>query len=212
MTTEQNLRIIALGGSLRPGSHTRQALTVALQGAAEAGAQTQLLDLSDFDLPLSRGKVTTAAPPDVFRLRDAVKASQGILLGTPEYHGSYSGVLKNALDLMGFEEFEGKIVGLVGVSGGMLGGLQALNDLQVVLRALHAWVLPEFAAIPQAWQQFDSDGRLKNADLDARLQKVGREVARFAYLLHNSERALEFLRQWERAAPNPGGSQTVNAA
>jgi FMN reductase len=50
-----------------------------------------------------------------------------------------AGVLKNALDLMGFEEFEGKVVGLVAVSGGAMGGLSALNGLRDISRALHAW-------------------------------------------------------------------------
>ncbi len=43
---------------------------------------------------------------------EEVAGAQGIILGTPEYHGSFSGVLKNALDLMGFDEFEGKMIGL----------------------------------------------------------------------------------------------------
>jgi len=58
-----------------------------------------------------------------FVLREEVKQAHGIILGTPEYLGSYSGVLKNALDLMGFEEFEGKMLGLLGVSGGAMGRL-----------------------------------------------------------------------------------------
>ena len=90
-------------------------------------------------------------PKDVFRLREEVKHAEGIILGTPEYHGGYSGVLKNALDLMGFEEFEGKMLGLVGVSGG---------TLREVGRALHACVVPEQASIPQAWQEFDETGKL----------------------------------------------------
>ena len=63
------------------------------------------------------------------------------ILATPEYHGGSSGVLKNALDLMGFDEFEGKMVGLVGVSGGRMGAVDALNTLRNIGRALHAWVV-----------------------------------------------------------------------
>ena len=65
-------------------------------------------------------------PPGVGKLREEVRAAEGIILGTPEYHGGFSGVLKNALDLMGFDEFEGKMMGLVGVSGRktMPGGLE----------------------------------------------------------------------------------------
>lgn len=125
-------------------------------------------------------------------------------MGTPEYHGSFSGVLKNALDLMGFEEFEGKMIGLVGVSGGKMGALNALSGLRNIGRALHAWVIPEQVAIPEAWKVFDDEGNILEESLKERLLTVGRQVARFAYL-HSSEKALEFLRLWESAPENPGG-------
>ena len=132
-----NIRVVGISGSLRDGSYTRQAVQVALRGAAELGAATRLLDLRDYALMFSTGRVDEeTCPPDVLRLRRDLRAAQGIILGTPEYHASFSGVLKNALDLMGFEEFEGKMLGLVGVSGGRLGAINALNSLRMVGRAL----------------------------------------------------------------------------
>lgn len=151
-------RILVAGicGSIRPGSYTRMAVRIALRGAEEAGAQTLLIDLQDYDLVFCDGKVDESIyPEDVFRLRRDVGRAQGIILGTPEYHGGVSGVLKNALDLMGFEEFRGKMVGLVGVSGGALGAVHALDSLRTIGRALHSWVVPEQASIPQAWKAFD---------------------------------------------------------
>jgi NAD(P)H-dependent FMN reductase len=73
-------------------------------------------------------------------------------------------------------------------------------------RALHAWVVPEQASIPEAWKVFDASGALQDSDLGQRLKEVGRQVARFAYL-HTSEKAQEFLRAWENAPVNPGGGQ-----
>jgi NAD(P)H-dependent FMN reductase len=105
---------------------------------------------------------------------------------------------------MGFEEFEGKMLGLVGVSGGAMGAFGAMNSLREVGRALHAWVIPEQASIPQASQEFDEAGNLKDAELDKRVRAVGRQVARFAYL-HGSCEANEFLENWEKARENPGG-------
>jgi NAD(P)H-dependent FMN reductase len=199
------IRVTGICGSLRPRSYTRMSLAVALEGAREIGAVTSLLDLRDYDLPLmdARKEVETY-PPDVTRLRLAVREAQGVILGTPEYHGGFSGVLKNALDLMGFEEFEGKMLGLVGVSAGRMGAINALNSLRTVGRSLHAWVVPEQASVPEAWRYFDESGRVTDARLGAALRAVGRQVARFAYL-HTSEQALEFLRLWEQATENPGG-------
>ena len=203
--TNGSLRVVAISGSLRPGSFTRQALAVALEGAREQGAETYLLDLADYDLPLCNGSKDIASYwPDVARLRQEIGAATGIILGTPEYHGSYSGVLKNALDLTGFQEFEGKMVGLLAVSGGSMGATNALSGLRAVGRSLHAWVVPHEVSIPQAWRQFDDDGNLKDDQMADRVRELGRQVMRFA-CLHNAEQALDFLRAWEDAPHNPGG-------
>jgi len=199
------VRIVGLVGSLRTTSYTRMGVEVALQGAAELGARTEMLDLRSYTLPFCDGSKDEAHyPPDVARLRQTLRAATGIIIGTPEYHGGYSGVLKNALDLMGFTEFEGKTIGLMAVSGGRLGGVNALNGLRVVGRNLHAWVLPTEVLIPDSGRQFNADGSPVNVELAARLRDLGRQVARFAYL-HSSQQAQEFLRAWEEAPSNPGG-------
>ncbi len=207
-TSEKELhtcKVVGISGSLRPGSYTTLTVAVALKGAEELKCETKLINLRDYQLVFCEGKGDESNfPKDVFRLREEVREAQGIILGTPEYHGGYSGVLKNALDLMGFEEFEGKMLGLVGVSGGAMGAFGALNSLREVGRALHAWVVPEQASIPQAWQEFDDTGKLKNPKLDERVRQVGRQVARFAYL-HGSCQANEFMEKWEKSLENPGG-------
>jgi len=197
------VRVAGLCGSLREGSYTRLALQIALRGAEELGAETRLIDLRTYRLPFCDGGEVSANDDDVFRLRREVRLAQGIILGTPIYHGSYSGVLKNALDLMGFREFEGKLVGLVGVSGGRTGAVNALDSLRAIGRVLHAWVIPEQVSIPEARKVFDAEGNLKDTELENRLLEVGRQVVRFTYL-HTSEQAQEFLKMWESAPFNPG--------
>src|SRR5213592_4393550 len=196
---QHSCKIVGISGSLRSGSYTTMAVALALKGAKELKCETKLINLRDYQLVFCDGKGDESQfPKDVFRLREEVKLAQGIILGTPEYHGGYSGVLKNALDLMGFEEFEGKMLGLVGVSGGGMGAFGAMNNLRAVGRALHAWVVPEQASIPEAYKVFDGSGTLKDSALEKRLKEVGRQVARFAYL-HTSEQAQEFLRALEGA-------------
>ena len=200
-----HITVAGLCGSLSEDSATRHALEIALSGAAEAGAQTLLIDLRDYNLPFAGLAHDPEVFRDVARLSDHLRATQTILWGTPEYHGSYSGVLKNALDLMGFDEFEGKMIGLIGVAGGSTGAINALNHLRSVGRQLHAWVLPQQVSIARAWDAFASDGELKDKELEARLKEMGREVARFACL--HSTTAEDFIRRWEQAAENPGGEQ-----
>jgi FMN reductase len=200
-----DLLVVGINGSLSPRSHTRMVVDIALQGAAEIGVQTSLIDLKDYDLPFCGDKDEKGGYPEsVERLRTEVGAAHGIILGTPEYHGSFTGVLKNALDLMGFSEFEGKMIGLVGVSGGAMGAMNALNSLRNVGRSLHAWVVPEQASIPGASHAFDDQGKLKDASLGNRVKEVGRQVARFSFL-HTADKAQDFLKEWEHAQKNPGG-------
>lgn len=174
--------VAGICGSLGRSSYTRMAVQAALRGAEELGARTLLIDLRDYNLPFCMGGRDAEAdyPDDVFRLRRDLRAASGIIIGTPEYHGSLSGVLKNALDLTGFDEFEGKPVGLVGISGGATGAYDALNSLRSIGRALHAWVVPQQASIAEVKRAFDEDGKPVDVALAERLLEIGRQVVRFA--------------------------------
>jgi NAD(P)H-dependent FMN reductase len=201
---EDAVKVVGICGSLRDTSYTRLALETALIGASQLGAKTRLIDLREYDLPFVDGRNKKDYPPDVLRLKNEVAEAEGIILGTPEYHGSYSGALKNALDHMGFHEFEGKLVGLIGVAGGGLGAVNALNHLRMVGRSLRAWVIPQQVSLPQVRELYDDVGNLKSGHIEARIIEVGRQVARFAFL-HNNEQFSEFMEEWEKAMTNPGG-------
>ncbi len=117
---KSSLRIAAVCGSLSTRSTTKMALSLALKGASEYEVSTKLIELRDYRLVFYGQVAEEDYPLDVLRLRKEIKESHALIIGTPEYHGSLSGALKNMLDLMSAEEFEGKIVGLVGVAGGHL--------------------------------------------------------------------------------------------
>ena len=197
------IKIIGICGSLRNNSKTSAALQFALAAAEQAGAEVQLVDLRDYELVFCDGRNQDEYPDDVKRLREAVKNAQGVILGTPEYHGSYSGVLKNALDLMGFEEFEGKMIGLIAISAGALGGNDAFNSLRNVGRSLHAWVVPDQVSIPYVDAVISQSGEINDANVTQRLEHLGRQVARFSFL-HSSSKAKAFIKAWEEAPQNPG--------
>lgn len=177
------LRIIGIAGSLRSKSYTRRAVEIALEGAHAAGADAALIDLRQFVLPFCTGNdATIESYPDVERLRHEVQNAQGIVLGTPEYHGSFSGVLKNALDLTDLEDWQGRVIGLVGISGGSAGPGSALVGLRSVGRGLSAWVLPRQVSIASAHKTFDESGQVSSPDVVKRLHELGRELAHFARL------------------------------
>lgn len=168
--------VVALSGSLRDASYTRVALDHALGAAGDRGAETELLDLGDCELPVFDPDHRHAGDAD--RLQERVRRADSVLLGTPMYHGSYSGALKNALDYCGFDEFENTTVGLLAVSGGSF-PITALDHLRSVCRALNAWVLPYQAAVPRSRSQFE-DGQFLDEDIANRVAVLGERAVEYA--------------------------------
>ncbi|MEM6349312.1 MAG: NAD(P)H-dependent oxidoreductase [Cyanobacteria bacterium P01_D01_bin.14] len=176
------VKVVGLNGSLRSNSHSYQALEQALARARASGAEVELLDLRSLTLPFCDGGDDYSDYPDVARLQDTVKAADALVLATPEYHGSLSGVLKNALDLMSFEHLDGKVAGLISVLGGQSNS-NALNDMRTILRWVHAWVIPEQIAVGQAWQAFTAEGKLKDAKLAERFDRFAESLVENAQKL-----------------------------
>ena len=169
------VKIVGIGGSLRPNSYSQIALSLAGTRVEALGAEMEILDLRTMQLPFCNGEDEYPDYPDVERLRNTVKLADGLILTTPEYHGSVSGVLKNALDLMDFEQLDGKVTGLISVLGGQSNS-NALNDLRVIMRWVHAWVIPEQIALGQAWKAFGSDGKILDEKLSQRFDQFAQSL------------------------------------
>jgi len=194
--TNESIRITGVCGSLSADGATRKALAIALKGAAEYNAETALLELRDFNLVFYGSVPENEYPSDVLQLRLALKDSQGIILATPEYHGSLTGALKNMLDLMTIEDFETKIIGLVAVAGGDIGAINSLNTMKTICRNLHCWVLPQEVSIANSAQTFDDDGTVKDPAIEERLLNVGRQVVKFASVQQRVQQD-EFMKMWK---------------
>jgi NAD(P)H-dependent FMN reductase len=194
--TNDSIRITGVCGSLSADGVTKKALAIALKGAAEYNAETALLELRDFNLVFYGSVPQDDYPPDVIQLRQALKNSHGIILATPEYHGSLTGALKNMLDLMSIEEFETKIIGLVGVAGGHVGAINSLNTMKTICRNLHCWVLPQEVSIANSSQAFNDDGTVKDPEIEERLLNVGRQLVKFASVQRKLKQG-EFMKMWK---------------
>jgi FMN reductase len=176
------VKIVGIVGSLRPDAYSALALQQAMERVKELGAEGEILDLREMQLPFCDGGSEYPGYPDVATLRAKVKAADGLILATPEYHGSVSGVLKNALDLMSFEHLSGKVTGLISVLGGQSNS-NALNDLRIIVRWVHGWVIPEQIAIGQAWQAFDPSGELRDEKLEERFDQFAQSLVNSSALL-----------------------------
>lgn len=169
------VKIIGIGGSLRADSYSQLALVQTAERLKALGAEVEILDLRELNLPFCNGEDEYPDYPDVQCLRDTVKQADGLILATPEYHGSVSGVMKNALDLMSFEQLSHKVVGLISVLGGQSNS-NALNDLRVIMRWVHAWVIPEQIAVGQAWQAFNAEGKILDEKLSQRFDQFAQSL------------------------------------
>jgi FMN reductase len=180
----KDIKVVGLGGSLAVPSSSLAALKIALEGAAEAGAQTELLDIRELNLPMYAPDIN-AVPDSVEKLCRAVHEAGGLLWSSPLYHGTISGAFKNALDwlqLLSDREpayLTDKVVGLISTAGGTQ-GLQAVNTMEFVVRALRGWAVPLVIPIPQAWRVFDKEGRTDDTKVSEQLHSLGREVTRAA--------------------------------
>ena len=185
-----SITILGLGGSLREGSTTEQALQMALEGAQAEGARVTLLTPAVASLPLFDGtygveQYAARERQAILSLLDAVRQAHGLILASPTYHNTISGAVKNMLDFLELlkgdqpPRLEGKVIGLVTVQEGMSGtGNNTLTTMLLAARALRAWVAPTMLSIPASRTAFDPAGKPINAAFTHRLQALGGEVAK----------------------------------
>lgn len=180
----KQIKVMGLGGSLAEHSSSLAALKIALEGAASAGASVSLLDIRALNLPMYAPGLSDV-PESVHQLCEAVYEADGLLWSSPLYHGTISGSFKNALDwleLLSKREpsyLTDKVVGLISTAGGTQ-GLQAVNTMEFVVRALRGWAVPLVIPIPQAWRVFDEKGHTEDERVADQLHALGREVTRAA--------------------------------
>ena len=184
---ERRLRVVGLGGTLREGSASLGALRRALAASADAGAETELLDLRQLDLPMYEpGRALDEYGPGVGRLVEGLSGADALLISTAAYHGTLAGVTKNALDfaqfLSGGEHpyFDGKVVGLISTAGGEQAGANTTGALVHVVHSLRGVVAPLVVSIPKAWQRADGSGDITDELYAKRLDSLGELVVDLA--------------------------------
>jgi FMN reductase len=181
---KDRIRVVGIGGSMSPASSSLAALKIAIEGAEQAGAETEVFDIRVLDLPMYNPSAKDV-PDAVRRMSDAVYEAEGLLWSSPLYHGTISGSFKNALDWLQVLSdrkppfLTDKVVGLLSAAGGTQ-GLQAVNTMEFVVRALRGWAVPLVIPIAEAWRVFDNQGYSRDPKLTELLHTLGGEVARAA--------------------------------
>jgi FMN reductase len=177
--------IVAVGGALRSHSSTEKALRHVLARAEALGARTAIFSGPALDLPLYAPE-RAERTPEAAALLAALRRADGIVLGSPGYHGGISGLVKNALDYV--EDlrddprcyFEGRAVACVGTGAGWQGATAALGALRNVVHALRGWNTPLGVAINTAEPAFDAEGGCVVPRLVEQLDLLASQVVGFA--------------------------------
>jgi FMN reductase len=176
-------RITGFGGSVASPSTSLAALRIAINAAREAGAEIDIFDVREMNLPMY--DPAAAIPEEVQRFADSVHRCDGMIWSSPMYHGTISGAFKNALDwlhVLGKSKppyLTDKVIGLIATAGGTQ-GLQAVNTMEFIVRALRGWAVPLVIPIAKAWEVFDAEGHTNDNAVCKQLIALGHEVTRAA--------------------------------
>ena len=181
--------VVGIGGTIGGVSSTERALQIALDAAAREGFATRLFGGADMArLPLYDPKATTRTA-DETDFVEAVRRASAIIIASPGYHGSISGVVKNALDLLEETAHDRRAyladmpVGLIATAYGWQATGSTIAALRSIVHALRGWPTPFAAAINTQITKFDAAGGASDPAVVEQLQMVGRQVARFSTLV-----------------------------
>jgi chromate reductase len=168
--------IVTIGGSSQPASFTSKALAVVNDELTRLG-----FEVSSFDGGTLRLEFPGRPPSeDGVRLRAAVREAAGVVLSTPEYHGSLSAMIKLAIENMGFPSaLQGKPVALLGVAAGRIGAIKSVEHLRGICGHVGALVVPNAISIANVRRAFDADGRATDPGTEEALRGLARSLESF---------------------------------
>jgi NAD(P)H-dependent FMN reductase len=175
-----NSPILIISGTNRPGSNALKVARTLVEHYKSANVAAELFSLTELPCDVFHPDSYATKPPAMVAVQNRVLAAAGLHVVTPEYNGSFPGVLKYFIDLLKFpESFENKPVAFVGEAAGAWGALRAVEQLQHIFGYRNAHVYPQRVFIPMVKEKFDAQGKLVDAELDARLSKQVQGFANF---------------------------------
>ena len=178
-----SLKLLAVSGSLTRNSRTASLLRTALEGAAKAYPKidTELLELVDYELSFCDGRDPSGYTGDTAAVIQKVVEADALIVGTPVYRASFTGALKNLLDLIPNDALAGKAVGLVATGGSDHHLLAVEYALRPVISYFRAHTVPGSLYAHNA--HFGPDKELADPEVRERAERLGRETVALAYRL-----------------------------
>ncbi len=189
---KQGIRIVAVSGSVRPGNFTSKAVALVIdEFRKHPEIALGVIDPATIELALPG---TGNESPATRSLEEAVTQATGVVLATPEYHGSYSSVIKLVIENLGFPSvLAGKPVALLGVAAGVIGAIKALEHLRSVCSHIGAIVLPGPVSVAGVQNVFDAEGRCLDAATEKRIRSVATNLIDYIHANICPRMALEAM-------------------
>ncbi len=172
MNTEDQtgIRIVVIQGSARPGNFTAKATALVLDELRKEQVAFELINPVELDLPLPGMDHGSNGPKT---LQKAVGEATAVILSTPEYHGSFSSLIKLVIENLGFPSpLAGKPVALLGVAAGRIGAIKSLEHLRGVCSHVGALVLPSLVSVANVQTVFDREGHCTDAAVEQQIRSV----------------------------------------
>jgi FMN reductase len=113
--------------------------------------------------------------PNVKKYKELANSVDAFVLSSPEYHGTMSGVMKNSLDWLSFDQTSGKVFGFISTLGGQA-NTTTLNHMRVVSRWIHGISIPEQLVVAKVKNVFDDEGNISDQDLNNRIEKFANSL------------------------------------
>jgi len=162
--------ILVIAGTNRPDSNALKIAKLIIGHYQTAGAAVELYSLTEMPMEIFDPSCYATKPAAFAAVQQRVVNSAGLHVVTPEYNGSFPGVLKYFIDMLKFpESFERKPVAFTGLAAGMWGALRAVEQLQMIFGYRDAYLFPKRVFIPGVTGKLDAAGKLTDADLNKRL-------------------------------------------
>lgn len=178
------MKITLLSGSVRPERQSHQVAKYLQKQLLGRNQEADLIDLAETRLPIFATPGSDDPSQAINDIAERLEKADALILVTPEYHGSFSGVLKNALDHY-WAEFDKKPIAVATASSGRMGGINASVQLQHVILSLGAYPLPLKLLTPEVSKAFDESGNLINDRVERSAKKFLDEFLWFASALVN---------------------------
>jgi FMN reductase len=179
--------IVGIGGTTRSGSSSERLTNAVLQAAARRGARTMMFGGAMLAALPHFAPESTARTDEQRVLVDAVRRADGLVIGTPGYHGGISGLVKNAIDLLEDTRqdervyFDNMPVGIVVSAAGWQALGQTLGAMRAVVAAMRGWATPIGVTVNTVAQTvFDGEGQIADAEINRAIEGQAAQIMRLA--------------------------------